>query len=102
MSLPSTSECASPPQLPLSAADLINDQLSTLTELNRQLHQLGNGLGGIIDACVNGGMPVDMLAAVCLLRLRSDVCELARQANQVMHSNRRRWIQVKRRQSEER
>jgi hypothetical protein len=78
-------------------------QLRELAQLNCRLDKLSNGLDQRVAACLNGGMPIDLFTAVCLIRLRSDVCELARPADPVAQSNWRRWIQVNtRRQPEER
>jgi len=91
------------PPWPLNAADLISDQLYTFLKLNRQFNRLSNGFDQMIAACINCRMSVDMFNAVCLFRLRSEVCERATPARPAAQSNRRRWIQVNaRRQPEKR
>jgi hypothetical protein len=91
------------PPWPLNAADFMDLQLRELAQLNCRLDKLGNGLDQMVAACLNGSMPIDRFTAVCLIRLRSEVYELARHADPVAPSNWRRWLQMNaRRQPEER
>ena len=77
-------------------------QLRELTQLNDRLSQLSKQFNPFIEACLTGTVPIDVLTAVGLVRLRDDVHELTGHAEQVTESHYQRWIQVKRRQLEER
>ena len=91
------------PPWPLSAADFMDMQLRELTQLNDRLNRLSQRFNPFIKECLAGIVPIDALTAVCLVRLRGDIHELAGHTEQVTASHYQRWIQVKkRRQSEER
>ena len=90
------------PPWPLSAADFMDMQLQELARLYAWLNRLNRQFNPFIEACLAGIVPIDALTAVCLVRLRGEVHELTGHAEQVTASHYQRWIQVKRRQSEER
>jgi hypothetical protein len=65
-----------PLQLPLSAADFMDVQLRELARLNYQLNLLSQRFNPLIEACVTGTVPVNVLTAVYLVRRRGDVHKL--------------------------
>ena len=93
---------AIPPPWPLNAADFMDVQLRELARLNDRLNRLSQRFNPLIEACITGIVPVDVLTAVCLVRLHGEVHELTGYAEQVTASNYQHWIQVNaRRPSEE-
>ena len=84
---------AVPSPWPLSTADFMDLQLRKL-QLHDRLNRLNQQFNPLIEACFTGTVPIDVLTAVCLVRLRGEVHELTGHAEQVTASNYRRWIQV--------
>ena len=82
------------PPWPLSAADFMDLQLRELARLNDRLNRLNRQFNPFIEACLAGIVPIDVLTAVCLVRLRDEVLELTGHTEQVTASNHQRWIQV--------
>ena len=79
---------------PLSAADFMDVQLRKLARLNDRLNRLNQQFNPLMEACLAGIVPINVLTTVCLVRLRGEVHELTGHAEQVTISNYQRWIQV--------
>jgi hypothetical protein len=95
-----TARALSPPW-PLNAADFMDVQFRELARLNDRLNRLSQRFNSLIEVCLTGIVPIDVLTTACLVRLHGEIHELTGHAEQVTVSNYQRWIQVKRRQSAE-
>jgi len=85
------------PPWPLSAADFMDVQLQELARLNdrlNRLNRLNRQFNPLIEACLAGIVPIDVLTTVCLVRCHGEVHELTGHAEQVTANNYQRWIQV--------
>ena len=74
--------------------DFMDVQLRELARLYDWLNRLNRPFNPLIEACLAGIVPIDVLTAVCLVRWRGEVHELTGYAEQVTVSNYQRWIQV--------
>ena len=82
------------PPWSLSAADFMDVQLQELARLYAWLNRLNRQFNPLIEACLAGIVPIDVLTTVCLVRCHGEVHELTGHAEQMTVSNYQRWIQV--------